>query len=65
MSNTDHPLVNDIYKLVTEGKEISKEAADRFGKDLADLIVQRLQPAAEGGRTFTLRTTMVRQEVRT
>ena len=55
MSNTDHPLVNDIYKLVTEGKEISKEAADRFGKDLADLIVQRLQPAAEGGRTFTLR----------
>ena len=40
---------------MTEGKEISEESSVRFGKDLADLIVQRLQPATDGGRAFTLR----------
>lgn len=42
-------LVEDIYKVLSEGKDIGKEA-DEFGKRMADLIKTRLAPrqAREG-----------------
>lgn len=50
-----HPVVESIYRVVSEGAEVTQEQADEFGKVLSDLIVQRLQDQKKGGRTFTLR----------
>lgn len=55
---TDDPrkttLVEDIYRVVSEGVEVSEEQANKFGQSLADLIVQRLADQS-GPRAFTLR----------
>lgn len=48
-----HPLVDSIYRVVTEGAEVTKEQADEFGKTLSDLITSRLTERED--RTFTLR----------
>lgn len=51
-----HPLVEDIYRVVSEGAEVSEEQANEFGKQLADLIANRLRERKEGSRKeFTLR----------
>jgi len=46
-------LVEDIYKVLSEGKDIGKEA-DEFGKRMADLIRTRLAPRKEREGTLRL-----------
>lgn len=56
MSQADHPLVKDIYRVIEQGCEVTQEQADKFGKELSDLIVRRLQDQTTGERRkFTLR----------
>lgn len=37
-------LIGDIQKLVVEGKSISNESAEKFGKELANVIQEKLSP---------------------
>lgn len=50
-----HTLVDNIYRVVSEGAEVTQEQADEFGKTLGDLIAQRLRDRKAGERKFTLR----------
>lgn len=51
-----HPIVENIYRVVSEGCEVSQEKADEFGKTLGDLLAQRLRDrASKEERKFTLR----------
>lgn len=49
------PLVEDIYKVVSQGALVPEDKADQFGKSISDLISQRLKEQKEGERKFTLR----------
>jgi len=51
----DHPVVENIYRVVSEGYEVTEDQAIEFGKTLGDLIAQRLRDKKKGGREFTLR----------
>ena len=51
-------LTNDIYKLLEEGKVISDADADAFGKRIADMLKNRLQPRVKD-RPFTLRMSSI------
>jgi len=56
MSDHDHPIVQSIYRVVEQGAEITEKQAEAFGKELSDLIVQRLREQSTGERRkFTLR----------
>lgn len=46
-------LIEDIYKVLSEGKDIGKEA-DEFGERMADLIKTRLAPRQEREGTLRL-----------
>ena len=48
-------VVEDIYRVVSEGCEVTKEQADEFGHTLSNLIAQRLRDRTTGAREFTLR----------
>lgn len=48
-------LVPNIYKVLEDGKEVTQDQADTFGKTLSDLIAGRLKERTEGERKFTLR----------
>jgi hypothetical protein len=50
-----HPLVEDIYRVVVEGCEVTEEAAKEFGSTLGNLIADRLRETKRGKREFTLR----------
>lgn len=51
-----HPVVESIYRVVSEGAEVTEEQADKFGKDLSDLLANRLREQKLGTRRkFTLR----------
>lgn len=52
----DHQLVQDIYRTVVEGCEVTEEQAEAFGKELSDLITRRMTDQLAGKRrNFTLR----------
>lgn len=46
-------IVQDIYKVVKDGADVTEEQASKFGKDLSDIIANRLRVKEE--RPFTLR----------
>lgn len=48
-------LVNDIYKVLSEGCEVSEAEATEFGSDIAALIKNRLEERKGPAREFTLR----------
>lgn len=50
-----HPLVEDIYRVVTNGCEVTEAQAETFGRDLGNLIAQRLRDRKGKERKFTLR----------
>lgn len=51
-----HPVVESIYRVASEGAEVTPEQADEFGKSVSDLIAQRLNDRKSGEkRKFTLR----------
>lgn len=53
---TQHPVVESIYRVVSEGAEVTEEQANKFGKELSDLIAQRLRDQKSGSRReFRLR----------
>ena len=55
MSKID-TLVEDIYRVVSEGIDVTEDQAIKFGKTLGDLISQRLRDRKAGlERKFTLR----------
>jgi CRISPR/Cas system-associated exonuclease Cas4 (RecB family) len=60
MSNID-TLVDDIYRLLSEGTEISDEQAEKFGKSMSKMIQQRLKPRED--RDFTLRMSSIGKPV--
>lgn len=47
-------LVQDIYKVLQEGKQIDDSTAEEFGKRMASLIQTRLAPREERPRTLRL-----------
>lgn len=51
----EHPLVDNIYRVVKEGTTVTQDQADEFGKTLSDLIANRLKEQTQGPRKFTLR----------
>lgn len=53
-----HPLVRDIYKVLTDGATVTDQAAFEFGSSLATIISNRLDPA-NNNRAFTLRMSNV------
>jgi hypothetical protein len=48
-------LVEDIYKVLSEGKEVSEAEADDFGREISTLIKDRLEERTKPARDFTLR----------
>lgn len=51
-----HPLIRDIYRVVTEGADVTNAQAEEFGRSVGDIIASRLREAKdEGKRPFTLR----------
>lgn len=48
-----HPLVKSIYRVVSEGAEVTEEQAKSFGEAIVDLVTSRLNPNKE--QKFTLR----------
>ena len=50
-----HPVVENIYRVVTEGYDVSPDDAIEFGKSVGDIIAQRLRDTKKGEREFTLR----------
>lgn len=51
-----HPLVEDIYRVVTEGADVTETQAEEFGRGVGDIIASRLREAkSDGERPFTLR----------
>lgn len=50
-----HPVVESIYRVVSEGAEVTQEQAEEFGHTLSNLITQRLKDQKDGERKFTLR----------
>jgi hypothetical protein len=54
-SKRSSTVVEDIYRVVKEGYEVTQEQADEFGKHLGNLIAQRLRETKKGKRKFTLR----------
>lgn len=53
---TNHPVVESIYRVVSEGSEVTEEQANQFGKELSDLIANRLRDQKTGSRRqFRLR----------
>lgn len=49
------PLVEDIYRVVSEGHDVTEAEAETFGREVGHIIAQRLRDTKEGGRKFTLR----------
>lgn len=54
MSDRDHPLVQDIYKVVQEGADVTPEQVEEFGRQLSNIIANRLKED-RSSRAFTLR----------
>lgn len=53
---TNHPVVESIYRVVSEGAEVTEEQANQFGKELSDLLANRLREQKTGERRkFRLR----------
>ena len=48
-------LVEDIYKVVKDGANVTEEQAEEFGKTLSNIVKDRLTERQEGERKFTLR----------
>lgn len=48
-------LVNDIYKVLSEGREITDAEANDFGSEIAGLIKSRMEERLKPSREFTLR----------
>lgn len=52
----DHPLIRDIYSVVTEGSDVTEEQAIEFGASVGNIIANRLRETkSEKKRPFTLR----------
>jgi hypothetical protein len=49
----DHPLVESIYRVMTEGADLSKDQVEAFGKELSEIIANRINEKRD--RPFTLR----------
>lgn len=57
---SEHPVVESIYRVVSEGAEVTEEQTNKFGKELSDLIANRLRQQKAGERRkFTLRMSNV------
>ena len=50
-----HKLVEDIYRVLSEGCEVTDADATDFGSEIATLIKDRLSERLSGPRAFTLR----------
>lgn len=51
--NEEHPLVTSIYRVMTEGADLTEDQVENFGKELSQIIFQRLTEKRD--RPFTLR----------
>lgn len=51
----NHPLVEDIYRVVSEGADVTDEQVEQFGKQLSGIIADRLRKRKGDPREFTLR----------
>jgi len=49
----EHPLVTSIYRVMTEGANLTEEQVENFGKELSQIILQRLTEKRD--KPFTLR----------
>jgi len=55
MAMSTHPLVNDIYGVLSKGAEVTEAEANEFGSEIATLIKDRLEERLKPPREFTLR----------
>lgn len=55
ISKSANTLVQDIYKVVKDGADVTDEQANHFGQTLSNIIRDRLAERQGGERKFTLR----------